>query len=106
MITRLHSALGALLVLAAAPVFAQHAGHGGNLPSPSQSGDDGGGSYKVTATNKVCPVMGRPVKPIRDREVVNGGRTYLICCDGCGTEMYEHREKYLDPEGKPLNAPD
>jgi hypothetical protein len=104
MIIRLHSFLTVLLVLSAAPAFAQHAGHSGHSspPAPVPSEDSG---PKVTATNKVCPVMGRPVKPIRDREVVNSGTTYLICCDGCGAEMYEHRDKYLDQEGKPLNAP-
>ena len=49
--------------------------------------------------------MGRAVKPGRDREVVVGGKTYLVCCDGCGPEMAEHKEKYLDKDGKPLNTP-
>ena len=48
--------------------------------------------------------MGRPVKAVRDREVVVGGSTYLVCCDGCGPELAEHRGKYLDPDGRPLNA--
>jgi len=51
MIIRLHSAMSAVLVLAAAPAFAQHAGYGALLPLPSQSGDDGGGSNLLAHTN-------------------------------------------------------
>jgi hypothetical protein len=49
--------------------------------------------------------MGQPVKPFRDREVVIGGEYYLICHGTCSPELAEHKEKYLDKEGKPLNTP-
>lgn len=113
------SLLNPVLFLAAAflvstPAFAQcggghrghsgHSGHGGHGSRPDHSGHQDSGP-KVTATNTLCPVMGRSVKAGRDREVVVGGKTYLVCCDGCGPEMAEHREKYLDKDGKPLNAP-
>jgi len=97
--------------LVATPASAQcggghggHSGHGSHGSRQDHSGHQDTGP-KVTATNTVCPVMGRPVKAGRDREVVVGGNTYLVCCDGCGPEMAEHREKYLDKDGKPLNAP-
>lgn len=92
----------------ATPVFAQcsggHSGHGGHESRQEHLGHQDHGP-KVTATNTLCPVMGRSVKPGRDREVVVGGNTYLVCCDGCGPEMAEHKEKYLDKDGKPLNTP-
>lgn len=82
--------------------------HGGQGGCGSGHGHGSAGekpSKKVTATNTLCPVMGREVKPGRDREVVVGGRTYLVCCDGCGPELAEHKDKYLDKNGMPLNAP-
>lgn len=103
--------LATLVALSSSPAFGQcgpgHGGHGGH------GGHDSGNSHarheepapKVTATNKVCPVMGRPVKAGRDMQVVVGGNTYLVCCPGCGPEMAEHKEKYLGKDGKPLNAP-
>ena len=60
---------------------------------------------KVRATNTLCPVMGQPVKPERDREVVIRGNYYLVCCDGCGPNMADNPDKYLDKEGRPKNAP-
>lgn len=110
------SRLNSLLFLAAVsmvatPAFAQcggghggHSGHGGHGSRQNHSGHRDSGP-KVMATNTICPVMGRPVKAGRDREVVVGGKTYLVCCDGCGPEMAEHKEKYLDKDGKPLNTP-
>lgn len=77
-----------------------HSGHGG---APSRQAEPE--RPKVHATNTICPVMGNPVKPGRDREVVVGGEYYLVCCDSCGPEMAEHKAKYLDKEGKPLNTP-
>ena len=64
--------------LVATPAAAQcggghsgHSGHGshGSRQDHSRHQDTG---PKVTATNTVCPVMGRPVKAGRDREVVVG----------------------------------
>lgn len=97
-----------LLAFLASPASAQcgpgHSGHSGN------SGHQGHPSQepapkKVTATNTLCPVMGREVKPGRDREVVVRGKTYLVCCDGCGPAMAENYDKYLDADGRPRNAP-
>ena len=81
-----------------------HSGHSSQGPSPSRSRQEES-APKVKATNTVCPVMGRAVKPGRDREVVIRGNYYLVCCDGCGPEMSEHYDKYLDKDGKPLNTP-
>ncbi len=64
-----------------------------------------GDGPKIHATNTICPVMGKPVKPGRDREVVIRENYYLVCCDGCGPELAEHYDKYLDKEGRPLNDP-
>lgn len=73
-------------------------GHGGHSqPAPSQP--------KVRATNTLCPVMSQPVKPGRDREVVIRGNYYLVCCDGCGPDMADNPDKYLDKEGRPKNTP-
>ena len=102
--------LATLLAFAATPSFAQcgghggHSGHGDHASNPDHSGHQDSGP-KITATNTICPVMGRVVKAGRDREVVVGGKTYLVCCDGCGPEMAEHKGKYLDKDGKPLNTP-
>lgn len=89
----------------AIPVSAQcgpgHSGSRGHQGHPSQEP----APKKVTATNTLCPVMGRDVKPGRDREVVVRGKTYLVCCDGCGPEMAENYDKYFDAEGRPRNAP-
>jgi hypothetical protein len=49
--------------------------------------------------------MGEAVKPGRDQEVVIRGRSYLVCCDGCGPKMAEHYDEYLDQDGRPLNDP-
>ncbi len=98
-----------LFFMAMTPAFAQHSHSGGSSqPSPSRSRDYSGqedNEPKVHATNTICPVMGRPVKPGRDREVVIRGNYYLVCCDGCGPDMSEHYDKYLDKEGRPLNDP-
>ncbi|MBI1754040.1 MAG: hypothetical protein HY014_10160 [Acidobacteria bacterium] len=98
-----------LLLLSALPALAQcgsgrggHSGHGG---SGDHSAHVQEAESKGKATNTICPVMGQPVKPGRDREVVVRGNHYLVCCDGCGPEMSEHDDKYLDPEGRPLNDP-
>lgn len=89
-----------LLLLSAVPAFAQcGAGRGGHSGHSQEAGP------AVKATNTICPVMGQPVKPGRDREVVIRGKHYLVCCDGCGPEMSAHYDKYLDPEGRPLNDP-
>ncbi|HEY3399700.1 MAG TPA: hypothetical protein VGK03_03635 [Geothrix sp.] len=100
--------LPALLALAAAPAMAQcgpgHSGHAGHSRTQDHARPQEGGP-KVKATNTICPVMGQPVKPGRDREVVIRGNQYLVCCDGCGPEMSEHYDKYLDPDGRPLNDP-
>ena len=75
-----------------------HGSHGSqSLPEPSRP--------KVRSTNTLCPVMGQPVKPGRDREVVIRGNYYLVCCDGCGPDMADNPDKYLDKEGRPKNAP-
>ena len=75
-----------------------HGSHGSqSQPEPSRP--------KVRATNTLCPVMGQPVKPGRDREVVIRGNYYLVCCDGCGPNMADNPDKYLDQEGRPKNAP-
>lgn len=79
-----------------------HANHGS---SPDHRNHQESPTNKVQATNTVCPVMGRPVKPGRDREVVVRENYYLVCCDGCGPEMSENYDKYLDKEGRPLNTP-
>lgn len=95
-----------LVLLAALPALPQHAGHGGNQAPPDERPRVvDGWERKPTARNAVCPVMGRPVKPVRDQEVVIGLQTYLTCCPGCGAEMAEHRDKYLDADGTPLNSP-
>lgn len=98
-----------ILVLAAIPAMAQcgpsrggHSGHGG---SGNHSGQVQESGPKVKATNTICPAMGQPVKPGRDREVVIRGNYYLVCCDGCGPELAENYDKYFDKEGRPLNAP-
>lgn len=101
--------LPALLMLTVAPAFAQHshggsAGHNGRNSAPARSGQEDSGP-KVHATNTICPVMGREVKPGRDREVVIRGNYYLVCCDGCGPAMSENYDKYLDKDGRPLNDP-
>ena len=78
-----------------------HGGHGGHS-GPAQSEPS---RPKVRATNTICPVMGQPVVAGRDREVVVREGYYLVCCDGCGPELAEHKEKYLDKDGRPKNAP-
>jgi len=103
--------LPAFLALALNPVMAQcgpghgggsgHSGHGSKQDNSGRKED----SRKVKATNTICPVMGRAVKPGRDREVVIRGNYYLVCCDGCGPAMAENHDKYLDKDGKPFNAP-
>lgn len=98
-----------LLLLAVVPAMAQcgpgHGGHSGHGDSGDHPGHIQETGSKVKATNTICPVMGQPVKPGRDREVVIRGNYYLVCCDGCGPEMSEHYDKYLDPDGRPLNDP-
>ena len=75
-----------------------HGGHSGPTPSePSRP--------KVHATNAICPVMGEPVVAGRDREVIVREGYYLVCCDGCGPELAEHKDKYLEKDGRPKNAP-
>ena len=101
--------LSTLLAFSMTPAFAQHShgggsDHSGHTTTRDRSGDQDSGP-KVKATNTICPVMGRPVKPGRDREVVIRGNYYLVCCDGCGPDMSEHYDKYLDKEGRPLNDP-
>lgn len=106
--------LPALLALSA-PAYAQcgggHSGHGGGQSghgSHAKAQDHSGhqeSGQKVKATNTICPVMGREVKPGRDREVVIRENQYLVCCDGCGPEMSEHYDKYFDKGGRPLNDP-
>ena len=98
-------ALAAMFIYAPVPSFAQcsaHSGHGDHATHDHAGNQDS--ARKVTATNTLCPVMGEAVKPGRDKEVVVNGNTYLVCCDGCGPEMAEHKEAYLDKDGKPLNA--
>ena len=99
-----------LLAVVLTPAFAQHSGHGGgsdhsgHTTSLDRSGNQDSGP-KVHATNTICPVMGREVKPGRDREVVIRGNYYLVCCDGCGPAISEHYDQYLDKEGRPHNDP-
>ena len=101
--------LPVFLTLSAVPAHAQcgssrgggHSGHGS---------DQGRAGYQESApnvrgTNTICPVMGQPVKPDRDREVFIRGNYYLVCCGGCGPEMSEHYDQYFDKEGRPLNDP-
>jgi hypothetical protein len=98
-----------ILAVALAAPGPQGCGH----PSPSRGSHSGHNSPgqaepsrpKVRATNTLCPVMGDPVKPGRDREVVIQGGYYLVCCDGCGPKMAEQPDKYLDKDGRPRNAP-
>lgn len=95
------------LALLALPAQAQcgPGHHGFQRPSGHAGHQESAPTKKVQATNTLCPVMGQPVQPGRDREVVVRGNHYLVCCDGCGPEMAEHYDKYLDPEGRPLNDP-
>ncbi len=96
------------LLLSAVPVLAQcgpsHGGHSGHSAGGHSDHSQEAGP-KVKATNTICPVMGQPVRPGRDREVVIRGNYYLVCCDGCGPEMSAHYDKYCDEEGRPLNDP-
>lgn len=98
----------AALALAITPVHAQcgggHSGHSDNGPAHNHSAHQES-SARVKATNTICPVMGEAVTPGHDREVVIRGHYYLVCCGGCGPEMSEHYDKYLDQEGRPLNDP-
>jgi len=100
--------LPALLVLSVAPAFAQcgrrHSNHGGPGSVQSPSAHEGH-APKVRATNTICPVMGEPVDPSRDKEVVIRGKYYLVCCSGCGPAMSKDYDKYLDQEGRPRNDP-
>lgn len=100
---RTSTALGAMVLYASVPSFAQCAAHRGHATHDHAGHQES--APKVTATNTLCPVMGKAVKPGRDKEVAVNGNTYRVCCDGCGPELAEHREKYLDKDGKPLNAP-
>ena len=96
------------LTIFAIPAHAQHSHGGGHTDHGSSQGQarpQESDPQKVHATNTICPVMGRPVKPGRDREVVIRGNYYLVCCDGCGPAMSEQYDKYLDKDGKPLNDP-
>ena len=87
MLVRTPLLLGALWACSHSPALAQcgpgHSGHGGHQARPGHSQHDDA-PRKITVTNTVCPVMGRAVKAGRDREVVVGERTYLVCCDVCG----------------------
>lgn len=98
----------AFLSLAMTPAYAQcgrgHSSHGGSSQVQDHSAHQES-APKVRATNTICPVMGESVKPGRDREVVIRGKYYLVCCGGCGPEMSENYDKYLDKEGRPLNTP-
>ncbi len=100
--------LPALFAISVTPVFAQcgggHSNHGGYSPAQDHSAHQES-APKVKATNMICPVMGEAVEPGRDREVAIRGKYYLVCCGGCGPEMAEHYDKYLDQEGRPLNDP-
>lgn len=100
--------LPASLVLAMTPAYAQcgggHSSHGGYSQTQDHSARQES-APKVRATNTICPVMGESVKSGRDREVAIRGKYYLVCCGGCGPEMSENYDKYLDKEGRPLNAP-
>lgn len=89
------------------PAVQSHGGHGGHGGHGRQSGPAPSEPFrpKVRASNTICPVMGEPVEAGRDREVVLQEGYYLVCCDGCGPEMAEHKEKYLDKDGRPKNAP-
>lgn len=80
-------------------------GHGGHGAAPSRQRQPDPDRPKVHAINSICPVMGQPVKPGRDREVVIRGNYYLVCCDGCGPDMADNPDKYLDKEGRPKNTP-
>lgn len=96
------------LVIFALPAQAQHSHGGGHSDHGSGRGQaqpQEDTLPKFHATNTICPVMGRPVKPGRDREVVIRGNYYFVCCDGCGPAMSEQYDKYLDKDGKPLNDP-
>lgn len=97
------------LTLSAVPAHAQcgsghgggHSGHGATQ-GPMDYQED---APKIRATNTICPVMGQPVRAGHDREVTIRGKYYLVCCGGCGPEMAERYDKYLDKEGRPLNDP-
>jgi len=53
--------------------------------------------------NTRCPVTGEAVTAKSGTAVVKG-RTYAICCAGCGPKMQKNPEKYLKADGTPLNA--
>lgn len=55
------------------------------------------------ATNTKCPVTGEAVTAKSGTVVVNG-RTYRYCCKGCVPKLQKNPEKYLAPDGTPLNA--
>ena len=95
------------MILAAtlASPLPQGCGHSGHSDAPQRHAQAEPDTTKVRATNTICPVMGNAVKPGRDREVVVGGEYYLVCCESCGPEMAEHRDKYLDKDGRPKNSP-
>lgn len=99
------------ILLTAALSAPQPQGCGHHRPPPGRPGGHGGHGQaepdrpRTQATNTICPVMGRPLKPGRDREVVIRGNRYLVCCDGCGPEMAERPDKYLDQDGQPRNTP-
>lgn len=54
-------------------------------------------------TNTVCPVMGSAVGP-KNPVVQVQGRSYRICCAGCGGKLAKDPGKYLDAQGNPKVA--
>jgi hypothetical protein len=100
--------LPALLALSVTPAYAQccggHSSHGETSNALDHSAHQGK-TPRVRASNTICPVMGEAVKPVNDQEVDIRGNHFLVCCDGCGQELTEHYDKYIDQDGAPRNEP-
>lgn len=94
--------LAPFLALSAAPAYAQCSPRHGSTNTHSEHQENG---RNVRASNTICPVMGGAVKPMNDQVVDIRGNHFLVCCDGCGQELTEHYDKYIDKDGAPRNEP-
>jgi len=103
-------AILAFLALSASPTLRAQchggsSGHSGHGSDGGHSSHDDSKPVRIKARNTICPVRGSAVKQGKDPEVALSGGLYVVCCPECRSELTEHREKYLDPDGRPKNEP-
>lgn len=62
------------------------------------------GTGASTPTNTICPVLGDKVTPGKSSTVEVRGRSYYLCCPGCGPKLKADPDRYLMKDGTPKNA--